>query len=159
MHILPVFSFQVLKKHAGGITLIESTQEKKIDTDFRYAIIAGWLIIPAIEVIFSFIGIVSSLFVSNLFAYDSSNQWIYIFSYIVSWLYIPLFIYIIVAWFRRKKTLPKFMIIYYLISMLVAIIFLFHFKHIGAEWFSILFNLIWIGYFFKSKRVKETFIR
>lgn len=90
MHILPVFSFQVLKKHAGGITLIESTQEKKIDTDFRYAIIAGWLIIPAIEVIFSFIGIVSSLFVSNLFAYDSSNQWIYIFSYIVSWLYIPL---------------------------------------------------------------------
>lgn len=137
----------------------ELNRKKTFDTDFTYAIIAGWLIIPAIEIVFSFIGIISSLIVNNPFAYDGSDQWIYIFSYVMSWLYIPLFIYIIVVWFKRKKLLPKLMILYYLISVLLAVIFMFHFRHLGAEWFPILFSLIWIGYFSKSKRVKATFIR
>jgi len=129
----------------------ELNRKKTFDTDFTYAIIAGWLIIPAVEIVFSFIGIISSLIVSNPFAFDGSDPWIYIFSYIISWLYIPLFIYIIVVWFKRKKLLPKLMIIYYLSSVLLAVIFMFYFRHIGTEWFPILFNLIWIGYFSKSK--------
>src|SRR5699024_7685185 len=151
---------QANKIHAtGGIKLGELNRKKTFDTDFTYVIIAGWLIIPAIEIVFSFIGIISSLIVNNPFAYDGSDPWIYIFSYVVSWLYIPLFIYIIVVWFKRKKLLPKLMILYYLISVLLAVTFMFYFRHVGAEWFSILFNLIWIGYFTKSKRVKETFTR
>lgn len=124
---------------------------KTFSTDSGYAIVAGWLVLPAIGIILSFINTLAIILTVNLANYP--------FLYIVNVIYLILYLIIIYAWLKRKRILPKLMMGLYGISIIFSILFI-----IGAgpvnnnEWMSIIASAIWIGYFLKSQRVKQTFV-
>lgn len=141
-----------------------------IDTQFGYAIVAGWLIFPAIGLIFSFISTLLSLFSSDSAMTDQTN--LYFFSYMLSIVYVPFFLILIVKWWGRKRMLPKLMIAYYVSTLIFSMGIYFYqvivveeqkevnlstiIQELGITW---IFALGWIAYFMKSKRVKATFVK
>ena len=54
----------------------------EFNTDFKYAIVAGWLIIPAINVLFSFLGFGVIVFFVNPLQLEGVELATYIFSLI-----------------------------------------------------------------------------
>jgi hypothetical protein len=140
------------------------------NTQFGYAIVAGWLILPAIGLIFSFIMTLLSLFPSDSAMTDHTN--LYVFSYMLSILYVPFFLILIVKWWGRKRMLPKLMIAYYVSHLFFSLgIYLYQViavegqkevnltavvQNVGITW---IVALVWIAYFMKSKRVKATFVK
>lgn len=125
--------------------------EKQIQTDFSYAIVAGWLILPAIGLVFSFLESLLFLISADFAAAP--------FVYVINILFVLLQAVIIWAWIKRKKVLPALMIIIYALSILGELLFSGGFAASGFElFFFVLLDLIWIGYFIRSKRVKATFV-
>lgn len=129
-----------------------TTNQSEFKTDSHYAIVAGWLILPAIMILLNIVVEVYFVLAINpttLVAYD-------LFIYIINVLLALFYLFIIYTWVKRKQILPKLMIAVYIINILLYLPVLF----IGGEinWSSILFSFIWIGYFIRSKRVKATFV-
>ncbi len=82
-------------------------------------------------------------------------------------LYILISIYLLVLLFQKKKLLPKLIIFYYIFNVVIEILITVLVNKINADIgtppvsFSIpaiISSLIWIAYFRKSKRVKNTFV-
>lgn len=120
-------------------------------TDFRYAIIAGWLILPAI-------GIVASFFNTLLFLLNYSPTYLLV-NYSVNILFAIFYFVIIICWIKRKKVLPQLMVISYVLNILWRVFLTFQLGTL-IEYVLVftIIDLIWIGYFTKSKRVKTTFV-
>lgn len=124
-------------------------QEPQFNTDFKYAIVAGWLIIPAIHVLFAVFGSILILVITNPVELEGVGLATYIFS-----LVLLLFSgYTIYAWVKRKRILPMLMIIFYIAQVGESSIL----SDIGEQPFFIVVCIIFIGYFIRSKRVKATF--
>ncbi|KRG11855.1 hypothetical protein ACA30_01070 [Virgibacillus soli] len=132
----------------------EETTKKQpeIKTDFRYAIVAGWLIIPALMILFNLVTVMYVIFTYNPANLGGYDLFVYISDYILAFFYL----FIIYTWVKRKKILPKLMIVIYILDILLYLPVIF----MGAQmdWIYILISAIWIGYFIRSKRVKATFI-
>lgn len=121
---------------------------KLFDTDHEYAIVAGWLIIPALKI---FLALVTLIFTVDFNATFSQG--------VLIWLYIPFLLIIMVTWFQRRKLLPKLVIAYFISIILLNIVTAINVGYMQAGVASLLFDAVWIGYFIRSRRVKETFIR
>src|SRR5699024_9039033 len=141
----------------NGVVMMDDTHstnnesEKQIQTDFSYAIVAGWLILPAIGLVFSFLESLLFLISADFAAAP--------FVYVINILFVLLQAVIIWAWIKRKKVLPALMIIIYALSILGELLFSGGCAASGFElFFFVLLDLIWIGYFIRSKRVKATFV-
>jgi len=76
-------------------------------------------------------------------------------------------IYLIVLLFQKKKLFPKLIIIYYIVSVVADIIITVLVNQINTSYnvdptsvnlIGIISSVIWIQYFRKSKRVKNTFV-
>ncbi|WP_040983378.1 DUF2569 family protein [Oceanobacillus jeddahense] len=129
----------------------ETKKQSEFRTDFKYAIVAGWLIIPAIMIIFNIAAVTYVVIAVNPFYLDAYNLFIYIINFILVFFYL----FIIYLWLKRKQILPKFMIAAYIINIFSYLPLLIYEGRLN--WISILFSMIWIGYFIRSKRVKATF--
>ncbi|MEW9677641.1 DUF2569 family protein [Lentibacillus sp. L22] len=123
---------------------------KTFNTDSGYAIVAGWLVLPAIGIILSFINTLAIILTVNLANYP--------FLYIVNVIYLILYLIIIYAWLKRKRILPKLMMVLYGISIIFSTLFIIGAGPVNNEWMSVIASAIWIGYFLKSQRVKQTFV-
>ncbi|MDY0393378.1 DUF2569 family protein [Virgibacillus halophilus] len=136
--------------------LKNDTEKQVFNTDSRLAILTGWLILPAIQVFFTFTGALGAVMRYNPTELGPSN----LFAYVVYVIYILLTIAICFVWGRRKRQLPHFMLAYYgidIISRLVYIAF-YGTAILNSEILFILVSLLWTIYFYRSKRVKATFI-
>jgi hypothetical protein len=126
--------------------------QPEFKTDFRYAIIAGWLIIPAVIILFNFVTVLYVVFIYNPTSLSGYDLFIYIADFILAFFYL----YIIYTWIKRKQILPKLMIASFIVDVLLYLPIVF--AGAGIDWIFILSSAIWIGYFIRSKRVKATFI-
>lgn len=147
--------------------------------------INGWLILVAIGVIITPITISISTYSSEIFsdkvwrglANLSNTQELLlkgasIFECIFNTLLIAFSILIAILFFNRRSVLPKYYIIFRLFNLFVLIVDIiillyinsktpldidFH-KEIMSIIFQIIISAVWITYFIKSERVKETFV-
>lgn len=155
----------------GNDFAVTETKDE-ITTDFGYSIVAGWLILPAIGVLLSFLLTAITIITSS--PTHAISLELYYFSIILSILYVPFYLVIIISWVKRKNFLPKLMIAYYSTTILFPIlIFLYIYifeaglgnvqinlsKMLAETIILTLINLLWLLYFVKSKRVKATFTR
>jgi len=117
--------------------------------------IGGWLIIPIIGLFLSIILVLYDLLSMNA---------IYEFDFyigLLSLLDIGLLILVItslVLVFNKKKSAPKLIIAFYITNIIlqtVVAVLIEDYSGIAAPWVG---GAIWILYFLKSKRVKNTFI-
>jgi len=123
------------------------------ETDHRYAPIAGWLIVPALFSLFTFLGaIIMILFVNptKLAGFDLAIYSMDVF----------FFIYLLVTyfcWFKRKKILSYLMIGYFSITATWFIVT--YASGYGINMINLAMAVVWIFYFFRSERVKQTFVK
>ena len=122
------------------------------DTDNRYAPIAGWLIIPAIFSFLTFLGaIIMIIFVNptKLVGFDLAIYFMDAF----------FFVYLLITyifWFKRKKALSYLMIGYFGITAIWFVVT--YMLGFGISMINFIMVIVWIFYFFRSERVKQTFI-
>lgn len=136
---------------------VEEKQDGKdvpiFETEHSYAIVAGWLIIPALNSLFSFLGAAIMVFVINPTTLSGIDLAIYsvdAFS----------FFFLLIAyyfWFKRKKVLPYLMMIYFSVMALWFITF--YALGYGLHFMNIALSIVWAVYFYRSERVKQTFIK
>lgn len=130
-----------------------TSNEHEFETDYKYAIVTGWLIIPAIHVIISTLGSLLIIVIGNPSELDKIGLVTYIFSAV----FLPFLGFIIYSWLKRKRFLPILMIIFYGIQ--VAESLLVYISGHGEEMFYLLVSVLLIVYFIRSKRVKATFTK
>ena len=135
--------------------MTESVEQESpvFETDHRYAPIAGWLIVPALFSLFTFLGaIIMILFVNptKLAGFDLAIYSMDVF----------FFIYLLVTyfcWFKRKKILSYLMIGYFSITATWFIVT--YASGYGISMINLAMAVVWIFYFFRSERVKQTFVK
>lgn len=128
---------------------------EKIDfkTDHPFAFIFGWLAVPAIASLLTFLGsilMVTFQSPSDLAGFD-------LFIYWTDFAFIPFLLLTYYMWIKRKRILPLLMILYFVFNAAWNV------SHLAAGYTIDVLNLfmsfIWIAYFIKSRRVKVTFTR
>lgn len=123
----------------------------ELHTDSRYAIVAGWLILPTLYLLFSLFTVASVILSFNPSGMNGQALAVYIIFIFLAFYYF----YIVYNWIKRKKRLPLLMIIAYVTDILLTI----------SAWLAgvsgllgIGISVLWIVYFVSSRRVKATFI-
>lgn len=157
---------------------LEVHNEKKENSSFNKSGLGGWLIVTQIGLFLSLIlngisltGLIVELSDGNNWQFLTSGFKTYLVFIIGYSILLLLFIIFILTQFYKKKVLvPKMMMIMYGVNLAVAVINFIVFQQvtyaIEAEIASLLKEVIqagiaaaiWIPYFIKSKRVKNTFI-
>lgn len=130
----------------------EADNQYGFETDFHYAIVAGWLILPALGVLFA-------LFDHTFFLIKSLPVFFHktiIMFFGESLLSVLFYLVVIYTWVKRKKIMPLLMIIILTIIVIQNIIISIITGEL--EWLYILSGIIWTLYFIRSKRVKATFV-
>jgi len=125
--------------------------EVDFNTDFKYAIVAGWLILPAIHVLVSMLGSIVILFMANPAELDQTGLTTYISSAVM----LLFVIFVTYSWFKRKRFVPILMIIFYMVQAVESL--LVYVSGYTEEMFYLLVSIVLIVYFVRSKRVKATF--
>jgi len=127
--------------------------------------IGGWLILPAIGLIYSLIVILYDLTVS----FEGGSTY-FIFAFILDVIFLVIIILALVSFFNKSSSAPKLMIGMYCFGVfysIITILLLFIYFGDSVESYSSLFgnsfiqilvSTIWSIYFLKSKRVKNTFV-
>jgi hypothetical protein len=146
--------------------------------------IGGWLILVAIGLIISLLMLIRAVYFSNAFsksAWDNLSsytpdlallwKWIFVLEVGTNMSILAGIILLLVLFFGRRKILPRFYVIFKTITLLILIIDLIIVNIIsdGVTKFTLIadltnlltkliFSIIWIIYFLKSSRVKQTFV-
>ncbi|ASV30527.1 DUF3857 domain-containing protein [Maribacter cobaltidurans] len=139
----------------------------------------GWLILPAIGLVLTPFIVINQLFTAEYFnkgiwegfelgGYEN-HQFLNIYLgfeifYNISFLVFTIFA--ILLFFKKRTSAPKLMMVFYFMTMTLTIIESFVMNQVGIPdptgsndiFRSIISAAIWIPYFYKSKRVKETFV-
>lgn len=137
----------------------EKENQNKFETDFHYAIVAGWLIIPAIGILFGLLSQIYHIFQVYLLGHGLSNNTYTIpgADFLIDLIIALYYAFIIIVWVKRRKMLPPLMIITLAITTVPSLIFLF--EGVKSEWLYVSYGIIWIAYFIRSRRVRETFVK
>jgi hypothetical protein len=142
----------LLKEEVKTMNQETADRHPEFRTDFRYAIVAGWLILPALYLLFNLFSVGSVVISFNPLKMTGQELLVYII-----YLFLALFyLFIAYNWLKRKKQLPLLMISAYVINILLNV----------NAWLAgaggllgIGISLLWIVYFSRSRRVKATFTR
>lgn len=126
---------------------------RRFDTSPWYAPFYGWLIVPTIMTLLTFIGaIIMVVFVrpADLAGFDLAIYAMDVFNLI--YLFITY-----LFWISRKRILPTLMIVFFVIMSIWHIV-MYSFD-VPISYIDFIISIIWIFYFARSERVKQIFIR
>lgn len=121
------------------------------NTEPWYAIFSGFLILPFISTILSFLGaiiMVTNVNPRTLDGFDAAFYWLDAVS-------LPLLVIIYLLWWMRKRYFPYVIMVFFAIHATIYIVLLITDEL--NDFFSIVMNIVWMIYFLRSKRVKATF--
>lgn len=159
---------------------LEVHNEKKENTSFNKSGLGGWLILPQFGLFTTAIMLILGILSLDV-AYFNGEAWdilsdqpgyraYVIFSIIYNISMLVFTIFSIVQFYRKKAMLPRLMIILYTVAISMSIIDLIMLQQLtfvtNEEMKALITNLgrnilaggIWMPYFIKSKRVKNTFV-
>lgn len=130
----------------------ELTNEPIFETKHTYAIVSGWLILPALYSFFVLLR--GAIMIGFVNPFELSGYDIIIYS--VDAFFFLYLIPIYFVWFKRKQILPKLMIGFFIIYALSIIPY--YFAGAGIDFITIIISIVWTLYFLRSKRVQQTFV-
>lgn len=159
---------------------LEVHNEKNENTCFNKSGLGGWLILPQFGLFTTAIMLILGILSLDV-AYFNGEAWdilsdqpgyraYVIFSIIYNISMLIFTIFSIVQFYRKKAMLPRLMIILYTVAISMSILDLIMLQQLtfvtDEEMKTLITNLgrniiaggIWIPYFIKSKRVKNTFV-
>lgn len=159
---------------------LEVHNERNENTSFSKSGLGGWLILPQFGLFTTAIVLILGILSLDV-AYFNGEAWdilsdqpgyraYVIFSIIYNISMLVFTIFSIVQFYRKKAMLPRLMIILYTVAISMSIIDLIMLQQLtfvtDEEMKSLITNLgrniiaggIWMPYFIKSKRVKNTFV-
>ena len=116
----------------------------------------GWLILPII-VLFISIPILLYDIVSTLGLYEV--DFLIGFLIFLDMCFIVFIVVTLVAMFNKKKYLPKLVISFYSANLIIQLVLALYTGVYTGVILPIISASIWISYFVKSKRVKNTFVK
>lgn len=163
----------------------ELKEEQYSNLTQDYSGLGGWLVLVQIGLYFSLINLLVRLFQYSIMIISSDNWDLFTskesefyhplwrpfltFETAYNILFILFIVYILSRFYRKKSIVPRLMIISYIITLVIGIIDTALFNQIvsgmedgisyKATFKSLIICAIWIPYFLKSERVKNTFIR
>jgi hypothetical protein len=155
---------------ASSVATPNSTPQKNLTG------LTGWLILPALGLLYQPLHLIYAIFSVNLpFFYNSNYQntiaqyptlrSLGVYELLVNIAFLAALIYLNILFYKKKKVLPRYFIGYYIINFALLLIdYLILVTVVPSTsgsglWQTGIAALIWIPYFLKSRRVKETFIQ
>lgn len=124
-----------------------------IDPSHPYAHFQGFLILPFIAALLTFLGSIVMVTFQN----PSTLAGFDLFIYWTDFAYIPLLIITFYAWMKRKKYTPFLMIFYFVIHAIWNLSYLVGVDGFRLDTFNLAMSIIWVIYFIRSERVKKVF--
>src|SRR5699024_11634344 len=77
--------------------------------------------------------------------------------YLLDVIFLPILLVTAYFWWNRKRILPHLMIVFFIMIGLKEVVYLI--GDASTNYFNIAASIVWIIYFFRSERVKQTFIK
>jgi hypothetical protein len=159
---------------------LEVHNEKKENSSFNKSGLGGWLVLPQIGLFLTALMLIYSILSLDV-AFFNGEAWdklsdqpgyraYLMFSIIYNISMLVFTIFSIVQFYRKKAMLPRLMVILYSVAISISIIDLIMLPQLtfitDQEKKALITNLvrnmiaggIWMPYFIKSKRVKNTFV-
>lgn len=127
--------------------------EMTFDTSKWYSIFSGFLILPAIFTVLTFLGAIIMVMYRSPSQLSGFDLVIYYFDAFT----IPYLIITYILWFKRKKIFPYFMIVYFGLTALLQLSY-FIAGH-PLDTLNLVMSIVWVIYFIRSQRVKATFTK
>lgn len=131
--------------------MYQSNEKQSFNTNHPFAFISGFLILPAISAVLMFLFSIYLVINSNFSQLEGLN----LIAYVLHIIFIPYLFVGLYYWFKRKRFVPILMAIFFGTQALMSVGYMIY--GIENEFMNVAVNLIWVIYFFKSQRVKETF--
>lgn len=129
------------------------SEEQSFNTDHPFSFISGFLILPALMAILTF---VMSIFVA-ISSTPSQLDGINLVSYYTHVFFVPYLIITMFLWIKKKRILPILMAIFFIIQALMSVAYMIY--GVENEFMNVAVNTVWFIYFIRSNRVKQTFVK
>jgi len=130
-----------------------SKQQQTFDTENPYAAVSGWLALAAAYSLF----ILLSALIMIIFVNPAQLSGFDIVIYLLDVIFLPILLVTAYFWWNRKRILPHLMIVFFIMIGLKEVVYLI--GDASTNYFNIAASIVWIIYFFRSERVKQTFIK
>ncbi|HLR23007.1 MAG TPA: hypothetical protein VK100_04705 [Pseudogracilibacillus sp.] len=130
-----------------------SKQQQTFDTESPYAAVSGWLALAAAYSLF----ILLSALIMIIFVNPAQLSGFDIIIYLLDIIFLPILLITAYFWWNRKRIFPYLMIVFFLMIGIKEVVYLI--GDASPNYFNIAASIVWIIYFFRSERVKQTFTK
>lgn len=152
--MLPIVNIElnILSLFKECFSLYQSNEKQSFNTNHPFAIISGFLILPAVSALLMFV--FSIFFVTN--GNPTQLEGLNLIAYILHVIFIPYLFISFYCWYKRKRIVRILMTVFFAIQALLSVAYMIY--GVENEFMNVAVNTVWAIYFLKSVRVKVTFI-
>src|SRR5699024_4282096 len=140
--------------YKGGTIMADtSKQQQTFDRESAYAAVSGWLGLAAAYSLF----LLLSALIMIIFVNPALFSGFVIVRSLLDLIFLPLLLLTVYFCWNRKLIFPYLMIVFFLMIGIKEVVYLI--GDASPNYFNIAASIVWIIYFFRSERVKQTFTK